>query len=442
MFVRRPRNTQRARHGFHPTVEALERQLLLSTYTVTNTADSGSGSLAYGIAGVNSSVYDEIDFDISGSGTQTINVGYGLDITEPVKIDGTTQPGYSSGSPVIELEAGASSINVITLDSGSGGSTVQGLLISGGEQGYTIGVYINSSTNTLAHNVIILNSGCGIELNNYLDNNVIASNFIGTNASGASSLGNAEGIFGENDSGTTIGGSSSSDGNVIAGNGGAIQILYDSDLVVENNYIGTDSSDTLDLGNSGGVDFELCTSSTIANNIISNTLYFNGLDITGSDDDVEDNAIENNAGRGVFVGSSSSIEISGNTIANNGSYGVVMQEGATGAILGNSIYGNTSGGIDNENDVSTPTLTAADTDSVSVSYSGAADTTYRIEVFENPSGSTQGETYLGYMNVTTDDYGNASFTFWASVTSGDYITATATDPDDNTSDFSSYVVAM
>ncbi len=47
---------------------------------------------------------DEIDFDIDPAGPHTILLGRGpAAITEPVIIDGTTQPGWSN-APIIEID--------------------------------------------------------------------------------------------------------------------------------------------------------------------------------------------------------------------------------------------------------------------------------------------------------------------------------------------------
>ena len=74
-------------------------------------------------------------------------------------------------------------------------------------------------------------------------------------------------------------------------------------------------------------------------------------------------------------------------------------------------------------------------------------TTFRIEFFasvtENASGHGEAETYLGYADVTTDGSGDATFSeaISATVPAGRFITATATDPSGNTSEFSLNVVA-
>src|SRR5258708_21726672 len=98
-----------------PRVETLEDRCVPSTFTVTNTSDSGTGSLRQAIMDANGAAgADTIAFSISGSGVHTISPSSALpDITDTVAIDGTTQPGYA-GAPLIELN-GASAGNVVGL---------------------------------------------------------------------------------------------------------------------------------------------------------------------------------------------------------------------------------------------------------------------------------------------------------------------------------------
>jgi len=74
-------------------------------------------------------------------------------------------------------------------------------------------------------------------------------------------------------------------------------------------------------------------------------------------------------------------------------------------------------------------------------YQGAATTTYVLEFFSNaaldPSGHGEGQTFLGSITVTTDATGKAKFSkLLAAVPLGQFITATATDPFNDTSVFS------
>ncbi len=98
------------------------------TFTVTNTADSGAGSLRKAIDDANALAGpDTIEFDIPGAGVHTIEVPTPLAwITSPVIIDGTTQPGYA-GAPLIELHG--TNINGFYVLAGS--STFRGLVLNG-----------------------------------------------------------------------------------------------------------------------------------------------------------------------------------------------------------------------------------------------------------------------------------------------------------------------
>src|SRR5260370_37182780 len=89
----RPRRSSRK-----PRLEALEDRCLPTVMFVTNTLDFGAGSLRQAILDANQNPGpDLIDFNIPGSGVQTIAVGNttGLplpDITEPLALDGYSQP--------------------------------------------------------------------------------------------------------------------------------------------------------------------------------------------------------------------------------------------------------------------------------------------------------------------------------------------------------------
>ncbi|HEX5269195.1 MAG TPA: hypothetical protein VFW33_01845, partial [Gemmataceae bacterium] len=71
-------------------------------------------------------------------------------------------------------------------------------------------------------------------------------------------------------------------------------------------------------------------------------------------------------------------------------------------------------------------------------------TTFHLEFFANEPGDAEGRTYLGSGTVTTDASGNGSFTAFlsAALPAGQgLVTATATDPNGNTSQFSAGVTA-
>ncbi|MCA1634493.1 MAG: DUF11 domain-containing protein, partial [Acidobacteria bacterium] len=151
-----------------------------------------------------------------------------------------------------------------------------------------------------------------------------------------------------------------------------------------------------------------------------------------------------------------------NTIAFNGGAGAIVASGTGNAFPGNQIFSNAALGIDLGNDGVTandandadtgannlqnfPLLTLASTAGGNTTVTGTlnstASTTFRVEFFSNAacdaSGNGEGRTFLGFQNVTTDGAGNATVNATLpAVTVGEVVTATATDPANNTSEFS------
>ena len=128
----------RRRSGFQ--TERLENRTLLSTFTVTTTADSGAGSLRQAILDSNASnnvTANTIQFNINAGGLRTIALASALpSATTPIIIDGYSQPGATANTAsnsdnatiLISLtQSGVWSGAVLTLS--GGGSTVQGLQI-------------------------------------------------------------------------------------------------------------------------------------------------------------------------------------------------------------------------------------------------------------------------------------------------------------------------
>ena len=164
-----------------------------SIYTVTNANDSGTGSLRRAINDANfSSGADAIHFNIPGAGAHSIHALSDLPaITDPVAIDGTTQPGYA-GTPLIEIHGtvGESSRDGLTITAGD--STVRGLTIN-------------------------RFSSDGIRLRD-AGNNRIEGNYIGTDLAGGTALANDDGINGYGSGWNTVGGRIAGQGNLISGN--------------------------------------------------------------------------------------------------------------------------------------------------------------------------------------------------------------------------------
>ena len=134
-----------------------------------------------------------------------------------------------------------------------------------------------------------------------------------------------------------------------------------------------------------------------------------------------------------------------NIIAFNSADGVFVQSGVSDLISRDSIFSNAGLGIDLNGSLAAPVLTAATNPGtgtmVQGTFQGAATTTYVLEFFSNvaadPSGHGEGQTFLGSITVTTDATGKATFSkLLAAVPVGQFITATATDPFNDTSEFS------
>src|SRR2546421_8482925 len=102
-----------------------------NTFTVTVTSDIGTGSLRQAIIDANGHAgLDIITFNIPVGGIHTIAPLTPLPtITDPVVIDGTTQPGFT-GMPVIELNGSGAGSSASGLEITAGNCTVRGLVIN------------------------------------------------------------------------------------------------------------------------------------------------------------------------------------------------------------------------------------------------------------------------------------------------------------------------
>ena len=115
-----------------------------------------------------------------------------------------------------------------------------------------------------AGNLISGNTNAGIGAADYSGPSTIQGNYIGTNASGTMALGNNVGVTGSD---LTIGGTIAAARNVIAGN---TTDIYCDNSLVEGNYIGTDKDGEVALSYaSGEADIFNSTNLTVVNNVIA-----------------------------------------------------------------------------------------------------------------------------------------------------------------------------
>ncbi len=289
-------------------------------------------------------------------------------ITDPVTIDGSTQPDFP-GTPVIVLDgtaASASDPNGLTLQAGdstirglvivdsgddaieietNGGNSITGNYIGVGVDGTTpqpnkYGVSVKTNGNTIGgtnagdRNIISGNTNYGLAIYNAASGNFVQGNYIGVAANGSSARGNGasgiEVLGGANSN--TIGGTATGAGNVISGNANyGIDITgigTDSNDVI-GNYVGTDASGTADLGNSldgvvirNGAQSNIVGGATAADRNIISGNDNDGLWITGT-------GTSANEVRGNWIGFGSDGSSLGNAY-----HGVAVENDANGNLVG------------------------------------------------------------------------------------------------------------
>jgi hypothetical protein len=420
-----------------------------NVYAVTTTSDSGSGSLRWAIGQANSNP----DADVIAFNIPTSDPGYrpvtGVWTIQPLSplpyltdggttIDGITQPGFS-GAPIIEIEGTkAGAVGGLRIESAN--NTIKGLVIN----------------RFILQGILLYGSGAS--------GNIITGNYIGTDATGVSSPGNqGTGIQiagGAHDN--TIGGTASEEMNVISGNdlnGVEIGGVYDN--LVIGNYIGTDASGMVAIGNGrSGVLINLGAQGNViggtasgegnvisgnssrgvymyANGTVSNTISGNyiGTDATGT------GALGNQLG-GIYIGeptggAQGNTIGPGNVIAHNGGNGIWVDglDTTGNKVTQNSITDNASLGIDNFNGGNTELLPPAIASVTAGLVSGIACPNCTVEIFSDP------EDEGGFYEATVVADGSGNFS-WTGSVAGPYVTATATDAAGNTSEFSCKVPLM
>jgi len=330
--------------------EAMESRLLLATFLVDNTNDSGFGSLRQAIVNANATpgTYT-IDFFINSTGVPVIAPASPLpEIKNPVFIDGISQP----GSGLVEISGAGAGQGADGLSISAGNSLVAGLAIvkfggsgirlttrggnfiaddligtdssgaSGlGNKGDAVTI-VGAPDNTIggtalgSSNVISGNSGNGVAIiGSGASDNVVEGDFIGTNASGASAIANGQnGVYISDASDNTVGGVTSGAGDLISGN-------TDSGV-----YITTSQGTAI---------ANLIEGDTIGANEAGNNTLGNGQDGVAIVGNLENGAVVN-APSGNFIGGTS--VGAGNVIVGNALDGVYISNGAmANQVLGNHI---------------------------------------------------------------------------------------------------------
>jgi CSLREA domain-containing protein len=364
---------------------------------------------------------------------------------------GNTIGGASPGEGNLISGNGAQGILVQESD----GTVIQGNLVGVDATGRvavknnSVGIFIQDTADATiggtavgAGNVISGNGSAGMvvrEINGFPTTaNKIQGNFVGTDESGRIALPNAlYGVFVA--AKDNIVGGTGTARNVISANGNhGIYIITNLQQLppsegnqVLGNYIGTDVTGTVSLGNArAGVNINDASTNTIG-----------GVNVG------EGNVIAYNQEEGVIVqGTASDNMVSGNRISSNGLLAIDL--GPSDGVTANDLDDPDVGPNALQN---FPVLSVADASPVDSLVEGSLNSipnsSFRVEFFANStcdnSQHGEGDRFLGFTDVTTTAAGMASFSVVlpAWIADGDAIAATATSDTGSTSEFGACLVA-
>jgi hypothetical protein len=442
-------------------------------FTVANANATGPGSLAQAIEDANALPGPhEIAFAIPGSGIHKIDLSTQFlpVIRGSVVIDGYTQPGarpntLSIGSDaviLIQLDGGGpSSINhrglriagqdcvvrglsftgfSLSNDPGMGAAIevlfsfeeperrtrVEGNFIGLSPDGHVSGSYIGVISNwgdvigghTPEQRNVIAGNQIGILAQ---DLGLIAGNYIGLDPSGLrQGFGNRCGIAASIL--RLIGGSTPGAGNVISNN--EIGIQADDSVTVQGNLIGPRADGSLGFGNQIGI---VCRSRNTIGGLSSgqgNVIAFNR--------------------KGIVVGRESLLNLpfrpEGNRILSNLHYGnsvIDIDLGDDGPTSNDLQDADTGENLFQNFPIISEVTRATGNTTVRGGLNSKPVTSFTLQFFANGASRNTPQTLLGTRTVMTDGAGDArfEFTFPLATSPDQFITATATDPNGNTSEF-------
>ena len=375
----------------------------------------------------NPTVPDEIHFNIPGDRTKVKTIKPTLElpaITQPVIIDGYTQPGSRKNT---RATGAINAVPKIQLDGSAAGDNADGLIIQGVSDVTVRGLVVNRFDR----------SGIFLTSTDGSDDNRIEGNFVGTNPAGTAALRNGSAgvdINGLND-GNVVGGDLAAQRNLISGNASdGVFAGTDGTDTIRGNLIGTDKAGTGDLYNGGeGVSLG-GQNSVVANNIIAFNIS-DGVQVksnsTGTGHDIGPNSIYSNDGLGIDLVNNANFDQGPNGQGPNTNDGGAADDADTGP-----------------NDLQNfPTITFATTSTstgdteIDAFLDSVPNTEYVVRFYSNPRDTGEGKTFVGDILVNTNLNGTVSindFVANRTVPVGQSITATATKvaAPRNTSEFS------
>ena len=398
-----------------------------------------SGNGGDGISLFNSGTGNKIQgnyIGVDATGSNAIGNGFvGVRIHGP---DNNTVGGAAAGASNVISGNGSNGVYIVTKNTTA--NVIQGNLIgtdssgtaamgNGGDGIRSAGpsTIIGGATNG-AGNLIAGNSSNGIYLGWGSVDTLVRGNYIGTDALASAPLGNrSSGIYlADLVTSVTIGGPGTGDGNVISGNGaGGILMTGTSNVanLIQGNLIGTDPSRTAALGNAR---YGL----RILNGAHDNSI--------GGTSTAAANTIAYNMGPGVRHTGGGGNSLLGNSIFSN--WGLAIDLGTTGVTANDA--GDSDTGANNLQNFPVITSVTGGSTTIEGYLSSTANTLFRLEFYSNDAcdviGHGEGAAFLASVSVTTDANGNSIFSvvISATVSSTDGVTATATGPNNNTSEFS------
>jgi parallel beta-helix repeat protein len=317
------------------------------------------------------------------------------------------------------------------------GTDLRGSSALGNREGIRVDAEVQNVT--IVHNTVSGNRTVGIAVSHQYGDpsfgHVIAGNVIGLTAEGSVALPNGLGGIFVQGHDITIGGDNPGEGNVISGNDGngiVVDGVESQNVRVQGNYIGVDATGTVAIGNQGdGVRI----SDGASNNLV-------GLQIGGSPNPMEGNVIQFNSGPGISVVGSTSVgnALRGNSIVSNGGLGIDLGD--------DGVTADASGARSGPNRLQNyPLLLSASIPAVgSLRVTGVfpetQNGTYILDFYAStspdPTGFGEGQRFLGSVDITTRS-GKTPFdtTLFVSIRPGQWVTATATDEQGDTSEFDS-----
>ena len=319
------------------------------------------------------------------------NDGYGIGVTGP------------SSASIVGNWIGVGSDGIAVVGNG------HGIRVAGALPGLVIGVAGNGN--------VISGNTRGIVIDDGITGVSMQGNVIGLNPAMTAKMANTETAIMMGGHDHIIGGDAPGAGNIIAGNtGAALRIGDGGGHQIIGNHIGTNAALATGLGNAYGIYNFDASGMTLRDNIIAHNTW-SGVRLEGG---------QNNA-------------VLGNRVFSNGEYNIdiVPNVGPN----ANDTLDVDQGPNKGQNH---PEILSATVSGMNLQFAGKlrskANTSYRVEYFQATSchgtGMGQANSYIGHEMVMTDGSGEASLAFLGSngQNSG-FVTATATDPDGNTSEF-------